>query len=320
MMSVLSTPQSDGRSDRHASWREAVDQEIAALGWRQGTRIDQPEDDVTIYVIDTVAPQDITFRPEGPATFSLSIFLDGRGTVSIDGARPLSIEPGMSALFVSNRYISGENTVSAGQHFHVVDLRFEPRFLMKAGGVALARLGGDLLTEHSLPDEDVTLIGMPSPPRLLQAARDIAACDLPDGLARRLYLYSKAIESLSIVVSTLRDMTVKRVTLRGDDRRRIDLAREIVETRYDADWTISRLAREVGLNERKLKEGFRLIVGNSVHAHLRQVRLDAAATLLREGRSVTETAFAVGFDNLSHFSKVFRVATGMSPRRYARRW
>ena len=37
-----------------------------------------------------------------------------------------------------------------------------------------------------------------------------------------------------------------------------------------------------------------------------------------EGRSVTDVALSVGFENLSHFSKVFRAFHGVNPRDYAR--
>src|SRR5262249_11697217 len=106
--------------------------------------------------------------------------------------------------------------------------------------------------------------------------------------------------------------------LRPDERRRILEARHLLETKFDQGWTIMRLSREVGLNERKLKQGFRLLVGNTVHAYLLQVRIDAAASLLTNGHSVTDTAMAVGFESLSHFSRVFSQAKGVSPSRFAR--
>jgi AraC-like DNA-binding protein len=48
------------------------------------------------------------------------------------------------------------------------------------------------------------------------------------------------------------------------------------------------------------------------------VRLKAAAAMLSEGRSVTDVAFSVGFENLSHFSKVFRAVHGVNPRDFPR--
>ncbi|MBS7810300.1 helix-turn-helix transcriptional regulator [Roseococcus pinisoli] len=74
------------------------------------------------------------------------------------------------------------------------------------------------------------------------------------------------------------------------------------------------LARQVGLNEKKLKAGFRTQFGTSVIGFLQDVRLRAAHRLLLEGRSsVTEVAMAVGYANPSHFALMFRRRYGVSP-------
>ncbi len=297
-------------------WRQAVDHEIAALGWTDGTRVEQLDESVTIFTIDTFIAKALQRQQEGPATFSLSVYLEGRGALSINGAKPLTIGPRVAAVFASPRFARGEMVIPAAQRLHFIDLRFEQPFLMKVGGEPLARLGGDLLTEHSVPEQDVFLVGLASPAALQQTAWDIARCQLPDGLARRLYLHSKAIESLSIVVDALCRRSAGSSTIKAHERLRVERAQQLISTRYDLDWTIARLSREVGLNERKLKHGFRQIVGNSVHSYLRQVRLDAAASLLRDGHSVTHAALSVGFDSLSHFSKIFTELKGVAPSRY----
>lgn len=307
-----------GTRESVTTWRAAVDREIDALGWAAATRIDQPDDDVTIYAIDAVAAQDAIIHPEGPATFSLSVFLDGRGTLSVDGAKPLPVEPGTVVLFTSSGPVRGENRFVAGQRFNVVDLRFEQRFLLKAGGAPLARIGGDLLTEHSRPDQRVTLAGWKAPPALLKAARDIFDCNRSHSLSRNLFLYSKAVESLSIIVDTLSHQSGRDTVFKPDDRAKIIQAQNLIASSYHLDWTIAKLARHIGLNERKLKEGFRYMVGNSVHAYLREVRLEAAARLLLDGESVTQAALSVGFESLSHFSKIFTAAKGVPPSRYMR--
>jgi AraC-like DNA-binding protein len=48
------------------------------------------------------------------------------------------------------------------------------------------------------------------------------------------------------------------------------------------------------------------------------VRPKAAAAMLSQGRTVTDVALCVGFENPSHFSKVFRAFLGVNPRDYAR--
>jgi AraC-like DNA-binding protein len=300
-------------------WMESVDSEIDQLGWRAATRVEQPGSDVTIYMIDVMPEEDLVFHPEGPATFSLSIFLDGAGTLSVDGARPFAMQSGSAIFFACDRKTRGENRVRFGKRLRVVDIRVEKPLLERLGGISLARLGGALITEHSLPDQDVFLIGFKAPPELMNVATNLLQCRFEEGVARRAYLYSKAIEALSLGLEAVTRMEAgtKVRPPSEDERRRLDLAVALIERQYSTDWTIARLSREVGLNERRLKEGFRHAIGKSVHAYLRTTRLDAAAALLSAGASVTEAAYAVGFDNLSHFSKAFREHKGVLPSRWS---
>ena len=51
--------------------------------------------------------------------------------------------------------------------------------------------------------------------------------------------------------------------------------------------------------------------------YLRQARMERAAELLRTGRcNVTEAAFAVGYNSLSHFSSAFHETFGCCPGLY----
>lgn len=315
---AISHRDTSGHEEAPDHWKECVEAEIDQLGWRAATRVEQPGDDVTIYVIDVTPPEDLIFTPEGPATFSLSIFLEGAGTLSVDGAKPFPIRPGTAIFFACDRITRGENRVHAGQRLSVVDIRLEKSLLEKLGGISLARLGGAVITEHSLPEQDVFLIGFKASAELLSVAANLVQCRLSEGLARRAFFYSKAIEAVSIGLDTVTRQTngTPLKPLNDEELKRLNAAVVLIEQQYNSDWTIAKLSREVGLNERRLKEGFRLAIGKSVHGYLRATRLDAAATLLASGASVTEAAYAVGFDNLSHFSKAFREAKGVLPSRY----
>ncbi|WP_346892319.1 AraC family transcriptional regulator [uncultured Roseibium sp.] len=319
---VSNDPKQDGVTGGENSvtgWQEAVNREIDKLGWADVTRMEATESGVALYVVDVFPEEDKHFTPEGPATFSLSVFLNGHGTLSVDGAEPFTFQPGSAVLFTCNRMTRGSNTFRGGGRITVIDMRLDRELLELLGGVSLAKLGGEVMTEHSLPEQDIFLIGMQASPGLLQTAQDILKCELADGLARRLFLHSKVIEAISLAIGILHEGGAHQRQIRSlnrEEQTRLEKAVHLIETSYSENWTIARLAREVGLNERRLKEAFRLAIGSSVRAYLRSVRLDAAASLLHEGHSVTETAFAVGFDNLSHFSKIFREHKGVSPSRY----
>jgi AraC-like DNA-binding protein len=74
------------------------------------------------------------------------------------------------------------------------------------------------------------------------------------------------------------------------------------------------LARSVGLNEFKLKVGFRVLFGASVFGYLRTQRMDRARRLLAHRElSVTEVAAHVGYQNPSKFAAAFRKHFGFPP-------
>lgn len=77
------------------------------------------------------------------------------------------------------------------------------------------------------------------------------------------------------------------------------------------------LARMAGMSQTKLKALFRQVFGDSIYAHFQKARLAEAARLLRQGNSVSDVGYRLGFTNLSHFSRVFASQHGVKPKAYA---
>ena len=114
-----------------------------------------------------------------------------------------------------------------------------------------------------------------------------------------------------------RGAPLRSARLRGEDLDRVGLAREILLKRLESPPSLHQLAREAGLNENKLKSGFRQLYGSSVFGYLRNHRLEKAREILEAGRmNVSETAFSVGYASLSHFSRAFRRRYGLNPKDY----
>ena len=81
--------------------------------------------------------------------------------------------------------------------------------------------------------------------------------------------------------------------LRTNDIDRLNCARDILEQRMEEPPSLLELARLVGLNDYKLKQGFRQVFGTTVFGYLREYRLEKARQLLStDTMSVTEVAFA----------------------------
>ena len=83
--------------------------------------------------------------------------------------------------------------------------------------------------------------------------------------------------------------------------------------------SLSELAEAVGVHPVTLARGFRKAYGCSVGAYLRWLRVARAARDLAETDApLAEIALSVGFADQSHFSNVFRRATGLSPSAFRR--
>lgn len=97
---------------------------------------------------------------------------------------------------------------------------------------------------------------------------------------------------------------------------RVDRARELLDVGYASPQTLASLARVAGMSPYQFARVFRELTGCPPHRYLVARRLRAALERLRAGASVTETCFAVGFRNLSHFIRAFRATYGVSPSRW----
>lgn len=101
------------------------------------------------------------------------------------------------------------------------------------------------------------------------------------------------------------------------DQLSIKQARQVLEKRYSEPWTIKRLSREVGINECKLKQGFRELLKTSVHSCLVDIRISQACQLLASStESVTAIGLQTGYSNPSHFARVFSQKIGKTPRQW----
>jgi AraC-like DNA-binding protein len=81
---------------------------------------------------------------------------------------------------------------------------------------------------------------------------------------------------------------------------------------------LAALAREVGLSERSLFRNFQKETGLSPGRWRRQMQVLRSLELLAGGRTVTETAFEVGYESVGAFIRAFRETVGVTPTVYVR--
>lgn len=93
--------------------------------------------------------------------------------------------------------------------------------------------------------------------------------------------------------------------------------RAFLEEQPGTGVTHASLAILAGKHPVHLARAFRRAYGETIGDYQRRLRLDKAATLLREGRMpLSEVALECGFANQAHFSRSFKVAFATTPAHY----
>lgn len=230
----------------------------------------------------------------------------------------------------------------AGQAFHVQSRQHN---IVYSPGHSNTFRNGDLLTEtfhiefvpdvflNIIKDSNDTLkrfadnmysgkpivLAQPSlllDPDLQKAITEVLHCRYTGGL-KKMYLLSKSIEILVLQAEAYdrraRGNNVYCKT--SDDRERIQYARDYLLKNADAPPSLSELSRAVGINEYKLKRGFKEMFKTTVFGYLADYRLDTARQMLSSsGKTISDIAYEAGYSSPQHFSTAFRKKFGLSPR------
>ncbi|MBM6992608.1 MAG: response regulator [Prevotella sp.] len=84
----------------------------------------------------------------------------------------------------------------------------------------------------------------------------------------------------------------------------------------DSDFGIDELCREMAMSRTLFYGRLKSLTAQAPQDFIRIIRLERAATLIRQGKPVTEVAMSVGFVNAKHFSTVFKKHFGMPPSKF----
>jgi AraC family L-rhamnose operon regulatory protein RhaS len=103
----------------------------------------------------------------------------------------------------------------------------------------------------------------------------------------------------------------------SDSAREADPIVMYLHTNYQDKISVKALARKFHTNRTTLTEQFREATGVPVITYLIQLRIRLAALMLRDTTlTISEITDRVGFDDISHFGRMFRKHTGFSPTEY----
>ncbi|MGM9778374.1 MAG: ATP-binding protein, partial [Prevotella sp.] len=114
--------------------------------------------------------------------------------------------------------------------------------------------------------------------------------------------------------------SVANVQVDGNDDLLMKRVMKVVNQNYtDPDFNVEALSQKVGVSRAQLHRRMKDITGMTTSDFLRNIRMEQAARLLKEGKiNITQVAYSVGYNNQTHFSTVFKAHFGMSPTEYGK--
>ncbi|MBW4507967.1 MAG: AraC family transcriptional regulator [Scytonematopsis contorta HA4267-MV1] len=175
-----------------------------------------------------------------------------------------------------------------------------------------------LLIEENSPQRFHQSLGY-STPVMRQALQQILDCPY-QGFMRKMFLESKAVELLSLQFTAWtneKSDSIQRLHLKKDDIERLHQAKELLSANFHNPPSILELARSVGINDYKLKAGFRQVFGTTPFGYLRDLRLTTAQQLLRNTEiSIEQVSRTIGYKSRSKFTVAFQKKFGINPKAF----
>lgn len=277
-----------------------------------------------LFAMDLDAQEDVwlNIQPNDHGFF-FSLVLDGHSHWSQGSPKTplsnLSLSPG-SNVFAGYRCEEQQWKIQAGHSHRIVELHLSVRTALELFSQNLDSTPDRFIDVVMERINDLKNERRPLTPALRLAVDHILHCPV-EGKLRRLFIESKALEILALELDLLvSPRPEEKFKLSGSDRERLVQATGILEAEFDDPPKLMELARRVGLNDFKLKRGFRENFGQSVFGYLRSLRMEKAKTMLSESDlNVSEVATAVGYSSFGHFSAAFRKQFGILPK-HVKRW
>lgn len=136
---------------------------------------------------------------------------------------------------------------------------------------------------------------------------------------KNLYFKGKAYELLSLYFNRSEDANVEQCPFLVDETNVIKIrkAKDIIISRMAEPPSLQELSDEIGLNLKKLKEGFKQIYGDTVYSFLFDYKMEVARKLLESNEhNVNEVGLKVGYSTSSHFIAAFKKKYGTTPKKY----
>jgi AraC-like DNA-binding protein len=236
----------------------------------------------------------------------MNFVLSGELTVKLSEVKPIIVIEGSHHTFYTPKLDAGLVLKRSAKMFTICLTR---RFISKL-------IGSDTIKLSLNESARLITTGNYKHTRLQAIIKEIMEAAQP-GFIRRIFLESKILELLSIQLHQAETKAATKGFSKGDVAR-LQEAKHIIAQNLQTPCSLIELARKTGLNDFKLKKGFKALFGHTVFGYLFELRMDNAYRLLQDGKSVSEVAEIIGYKNPHHFTAAFKKKFDFLPSQVAK--
>lgn len=267
-----------------------------------------------------------------PVLYSI---LEGTIRLDVPGETPIDLMPGDNALlFYGDPHLLGQGVAADVRppqvQARIAELIERRRVGQGPDGVVLlqsvleltyirknahiSRAAPDLLILRAPTPDDAAAAFRSFPYSGAQLAQDLegpGALALVSAFANMQLCYALKQWSSRLWGESIHD-------IRCPNMRRVATVVREIRAHPDRPWTVTDLARHVGLSRSAFAAAFHEVIGESPIAFLTRTRMERAATLLRtDSLSMYEIAQRVGYPIESSFARAFKRHWGVAPRSFS---
>ncbi len=134
------------------------------------------------------------------------------------------------------------------------------------------------------------------------------------GYLKKLFLESKIIELLMLQLEQAEINSDNIFSIKKGDKEKLYFVKELLEQNILSEFTLNEMSFKVGLNEFKLKKGFKKLFGKTVFNYFNDLRMEYAKDLIiNENKNIAEVADILGYSESHHFTHAFKKKFGILP-------
>lgn len=235
----------------------------------------------------------------------LLLLCSGSGGYAADGQR-YSLQAG-DVVLIGSRCVHRPEFAPDLPYERII-IYIDPAFLQSRSDA-----DGDLGTVFSGERGHVLRCGKERAERLFALALELERELAGDGFGKVPVSEGMLLRLVAEIGRSLRSEESSRPAPVAPRNERIRAVVEYIDANLSEELTVEALAERVYLSKFHLMRQFKAETGQTIHEYISQRRLCAARDLIRQGESVTEVCFKVGFRSYSSFFRAYVKLFGMTP-------